>query len=86
MEVEGPYPLLIESPDGDYWIQNGEYESARGEDNLWTAPEISTEHYTVQCDLTALAYGGHFCGQVSHIFLQELGASIIIKFTLSASY
>ncbi|XP_064384734.1 rap1 GTPase-activating protein 1-like isoform X3 [Halichondria panicea] len=63
MECEGPYPLLIESPDGGYWVQNGEYESAKGEDDMWTAPEISTEHYTVQCDLTALAYGGHFCGQ-----------------------
>ena len=67
IESEGPYPLLIEAPDGGYWIQNGEYESAKGEDEVWRAPEISTEHYTIQCDLTALAYGGHFHGQVTNI-------------------
>ncbi len=75
MECEGPYPLLIESPDRGYWVQNGEYESAKGEDDMWTAPEISTEHYTVQCDLTALAYGGHFRGQVG-VILKALWAFV----------
>ena len=72
MESEGPYPLLIESPEGGYWVQNGEYESAKGADGTWSAPEISTEHYTVQCDLTALAYGGHFVGQVSQVVIELL--------------
>lgn len=61
---EGPYPLLIEPPDGGFWIQNGEYDEALGEDGVWRAPEISTEHYSIQVDKTALVYGRNFVRQV----------------------
>jgi len=60
---EGPYPLLIEPPDGGFWIQNGEYDEALGEDGVWRAPEISTEHYSIQVDKTALVYGRNFVRQ-----------------------
>ncbi len=61
----GPYPLLVEPPGGDYWVQNGEYEVARGEDGVWRAPEICTEHYTLQADKTAFVYGRYFRKQAS---------------------
>ena len=61
---EGPYPLLIEPPDGGFWIQNGEYESARGEDGIWRAPEISTEHYNLDSNKNAFVYGRHLIGEV----------------------
>lgn len=60
----GPYPLLVEPPDSDYWVENGDYESAKGEDGVWRAPEISTEHYTLQADKTAFVYGRYFRKQV----------------------
>lgn len=66
---EGPYPLLIEPPDGGFWIQNGEYDEALGEDGVWRAPEISTEHYSIQVDKTALVYGRNFVRQVCTILL-----------------
>lgn len=62
---DGPYPLLIESPDGGYWLQNGDHEVMCGEDGVWRAPEISTEHYTIQSDKTAFVYGRYFKKQVS---------------------
>lgn len=62
---EGPYPLLIQPPSSEFWIQNGECESARGEDGVWRAPEISTEHYTIQADKTSFVYGRHFKKLVS---------------------
>ena len=61
---KGPYPLVIEPPDGGYWIQNGVYESAQGEDGVWRAPEISTDHYRVDVDKIALIYDRHFMGKV----------------------
>lgn len=64
IEEEGPYPPLIQPPDGGYWIQNGDYEVAKGEDGVWRAPEISTEHYTLQVDKTAAVYGNYFKKQV----------------------
>lgn len=57
---EGPYPMLIEPPDGGFWLQHGEHDSARGTDGVWTAPEIDTEHYTIQTDKTAFVYGRYF--------------------------
>ena len=71
---EGPYPLLIEPPDGGFWIQNGEYEQARGEDGVWHAPEISTEHYRVEADKTAFVYGSYFMEKVCalHVYVAHL--------------
>ena len=60
----GPYPLLIEGSEGGFWTQNGEYMSAYGEDGVWRAPEISTEHYTIQTDKTVFVYGRYFMKQV----------------------
>ena len=37
---------------------------ACGEDGVWRAPEISTEHYTIQADKTAAVYGNYFRKQV----------------------
>lgn len=64
IDTDGPYPLLIQPPCGGYWIQNGDYEVAHGEDGVWRAPEISTEHYTLQADKTAFVYGRYFRKQV----------------------
>lgn len=60
----GPYPLLISSPDGGYWVQTGDHDVAKGEDGVWRAPEISTEHYIIQTDKTASVYGRYFRKQV----------------------
>ena len=64
--------MIIEPSGGGYWIENGECESALGEDGIWRAPEISTEHYTIQTDTIANIYGRYFVGQVRdgfHFFL-----------------
>ena len=61
---DGPYPLLITPPDGGYWCQGGDHDMAKGEDGVWRAPEISTEHYTIQTDKTASVYGRYFRKQV----------------------
>ena len=60
---EAPFPLIINPPDGGYWVQNGEYQSSRGPDGIWKAPEIDTEHFRVNTDNTALMYGCHFVGK-----------------------
>lgn len=70
---EGPYPLLVEPPDPGYWIQNGNYESAKGEDGVWRAPEISTEHFRINTDKTAFVYGKHFVGRVSAVLRYVYG-------------
>lgn len=53
----------MKPPDGGYWIQNGEYETSRGEDGMWHAPEIDTEHFRLETNTTALMYGRHFVGR-----------------------
>lgn len=60
---EAPFPLIINPPDGGYWVQNGEYESSRRDDGIWTAPEIDIEHFRLDTDNTALMYGLHFVGR-----------------------
>lgn len=74
---EGPYPMLMAPPDGGYWIQNGEHESARSEDGTWRAPEIDTEHFTVEMDAVANVYRKYFKGQVSHYPICKLCPLIV---------
>lgn len=62
---EGPYPMLMAPPDGGYWIKNGEHESARDDNGIWRAPEIDTEHFTIEMDTVANVYRKYFKGQVS---------------------
>ena len=62
--AEGPYPLVMEPPDGGFWTEKASYEGAVGEDGVWRAPEISTEHYAIQVDKTSFVYGRNFAKQV----------------------
>ena len=62
---EGPYPMLMTPPDGGYWIQNGELESARDDRGIWRAPDIDTEHFTIEMDAVANVYRTYFKGQVN---------------------
>ena len=80
---EGPYPMLIEPPDGGFWLQHGEHDSARGTDGVWTAPEIDTEHYTIQTDKTAFVYGRYFMWRVRTTLTLTLTA-IMLLFTVCA--
>ncbi len=56
--------MLLDPPDGGFWVQNGEYKAAYGKDGVWRASEISTEHYTIQADKTSSVYGRYFKNQV----------------------
>ena len=66
---KSPFPLIMHPPDGGYWIQNGEYETSRGADGIWRAPEIDIEHFRLDFDSTALMYGKHFVGKDHKNFL-----------------
>ena len=56
--------MIIQPPCGGYWVQNGEFESSQDKDGIWHAPEISTDHFRVDVDNTALMYGRHFANKV----------------------
>ena len=57
--------MVIEPPDKGWVIQVDEdIDSACGEDGLWAAPEISTDHYSLDSDTAAFAYGRHFVAKV----------------------
>ena len=77
---EGPYPMIIEPPGGRYWIENGQCVSALGEDGIWRAPKISTEHYTIQTDTIANIYGRCFVGQVRNLLFLSLCLSLVTLF------
>lgn len=62
---EPPYPMVVRPLDGGYWVQNGEFDNSQGEDGIWRAPEISTDHFRVEVDNTSLMYGRHFANKVS---------------------
>ena len=64
--------MLMTPPDGGYWIQNGEHDSARSEDGIWRAPEIDTEHFTIEMDTVANVYRKYFKGQVSRYAICKL--------------
>ena len=64
MSKDGPHPLLINSPGGGFWIENGEYESARATSGFFKASEISTEHFRVETDPLMFAYMRNFLGKV----------------------
>ena len=64
--------MLMTPPDGGYWLQNGEHESARDEDGIWRAPEIDTEHFTIEMDTVANVYRKYFKGQVSRYSICKL--------------
>ena len=61
---EGPYPLLMEPPDGGYRFEMGDYTSALGDDGVWRAQDISTEHYQLEKDNACHAYGKFFYKKV----------------------
>lgn len=78
--------MLMTPPDGGYWIQNGEHESARSEDGIWRAPEIDTEHFTIEMDTVANVYRKYFKGQVSHYAICKLCPCVVaIIMTLERS-
>jgi hypothetical protein len=61
---EGPYPMIIEPPGKGWVIQVDEdIDSACGEDGVWSASEISTDHFVLDSDTAAFAYGKHFVGR-----------------------
>ena len=64
---EGPYPMIIEPPDKGWVVHVDEnIDNACGEDGMWTASEISTDHYILDSDTSSFAYGRHFIGRVRH--------------------
>ena len=70
---EGPYPMVIEPPDGGWVVQvDKDIESACGEDGIWGASELSTEHFAIDTDTSVFAYGRHFVGKVSSLVLSAL--------------
>ena len=57
--------MIIEPPDKGWNIQVDEdFESSLGEDGIWRAPEISTDHFSLDSDTAVFAYGRHFVGKV----------------------
>ena len=57
--------MIIEPPDKGWTIQVDEdIDSACGEDGVWGAPDISTDHFVLDSDTAAFAYGKHFVGRV----------------------
>ena len=57
--------MIIEPPDKGWVIQVDEdIDSACGEDGVWSASEISTDHFVLDSDTAAFAYGKHFVGRV----------------------
>lgn len=71
--------MLMTPPDGGYWIQNGEYESARDENGTWRAPEIDTDHFTIEMDTVANVYRKYFKGQVSVIVIVWIDRPVLIN-------
>lgn len=72
-------------PDGGYWIQNGEHESARSKDGIWRASEIDTEHFTIERDSVASVYHKYFKGQVSHIASKPVGGLLSLLYVVNAT-
>ena len=74
----GPYPMIIEPPDKGWVIHVDEdIDGACDEDGVWTAPEISTEHFVLDSDTTAFAYGRHFVGKVGTICIIIYQGSVL---------
>ena len=58
--------MIIEPPDKGWVVHVDEdIDNACEEDGIWSAPEISTDHYVLDSDTAAFAYGKHFLGRVS---------------------
>ena len=58
--------MIIEPPDKGWVVHTDEdIDNACNEDGVWSAPEISTDHYVLDSDTAAFAYGKHFLGRVS---------------------
>ena len=58
--------MIIEPPDKGWVVHVDEdIDSACSEDGTWRAPEISTEHFVLDSDTAAFAYGKHFMRRVS---------------------
>lgn len=58
--------MIIEPPDKGWMVHIDEdIDNACDEDGTWTAPEISTDHFVLDSDTAAFAYGKHFLGRVS---------------------
>jgi hypothetical protein len=59
-----PYPMIIEPPDKGWAVHIDEdIDNACNEDGVWSAPDISTDHYVLDSDTAAFAYGKHFLGR-----------------------
>ena len=60
--------MIIEPPDKGWSVHVDEdIENACGEDGIWRAAEISTDHFMLDSDITAFAYGKHFVGRVRNL-------------------
>ena len=60
--------MIIEPPDKGWVVHVDEdIDNACDEDGLWTAHEISTDHFVLDSDTAAFAYGKHFLGRVNEI-------------------
>ena len=60
--------MVIAPPDRGWVVQvDDDIENACGENGMWRAPDISTDHFVLDSDSAAFAYGRHFVGRVSII-------------------
>ena len=61
--------MIIEPPDKGWVVHVDEdIDNACSDDGTWSAPEISTDHFVLDSDTAAFAYGKHFVGRVSKQF------------------
>ena len=69
--------MIIEPPDGGWVVQVDEdIDNACDKDGVWGAPDISTDHFVLDSDTTAFAYGRHFVGRVRQLMYTHGGKDI----------
>lgn len=64
--------MIIEPPGKGWTVQVDEdIENACNQDGIWTASEFSTDHFVLDSDTAAFAYGKHFVGRVSELYYKH---------------